>query len=110
MSPSIQPTGILARIQFTHEQGARLQVISLRSTINELGLAPEKWDGSMFLKVGDEVILNEEDHYEVLSVSLQFLPVLNSASVPDINPATYFTDTHEPLPNNLFVHVTVRPK
>lgn len=109
MPDSIQPTGILTRVQFTHEQGARLEVISQRSAINELGLAREQYDGSQFLSVGDEVTLNGEQ-YEVLNVYLQFLSFLNSSTVPDIDPATYLTDENEQLPNNLFIHVQVRPK
>jgi hypothetical protein len=105
---NIQPTGILARVFFHHEKGARMDVISQHAQLKELGVAPETYDGSIFFQVGTALTLNEV-RYEIISLDFQVMPFLNSASVPDIDPATYFTDTSEMLPNNLFINVTLRP-
>ena len=105
MANTLQPTGLLARVMFFHEQGARLEVLSQRSSFNERGLIPDQWDNSRFLRVGSEVKVNN-DWYEVITVSLQFMDTING----DLGPNTYFTDTREDLPNNLFIHVMVRLK
>jgi hypothetical protein len=105
---SIQPTGILTRVNIYHEKGGLLQATSLNSEIKKLGVAPSSFDNSVNLGINTELELSGKN-YKIISISLQFLSQLNSASVPDINPDTYFTETNEPLPNNLFINVTVRP-
>jgi hypothetical protein len=108
MPNHLQPTGILARISFYHEQGALIEVISQRSRINEIGINPERYDESLFIKIGTRITLYDK-HYEVIDTFLKFMPRLNSSTVPEIDPYTYFTDENEQLPNNLFVHVILRP-
>jgi hypothetical protein len=104
---NLQPTGILARVNIQHEKGGRLEATSLNARIIELGIAPTLLDGSTNLKIGTELELSGK-RYQIIDMSLQFRPELDSASVPNINPNTYFTDTNEPLPVNLFIHLIVR--
>ena len=104
---SLQPTGILARVNILHEKGVQLEATSLNERIKELGIAPSSFDGSTNLEIGTELELSGK-RYEIIDVKLQFRPQLDSASIPEINPETYFTDTNEPLPVNLFIHLVVR--
>lgn len=105
---NIEPTGILGRVFFHHEKGGRMDVLSQHLQLRELGVTPETYDDSVILKVGTNLELHGT-RYQILAVSIEVLPYLNSASIPAINPETYFTDTSDPLPNNLFIHVTLRP-
>lgn len=104
----IQPTGILARVSFYHEQGARLEVISQHAHLKELGVVPETYDSTVLFNIGTEIVLHDT-RYSIINMGLVVMPRLNSSTVPEIDPVTYFTGTNEQLPNNLFIHVTLRP-
>jgi len=102
------PTGILARINIRNENGALLEATSLNTRVKELGIAPSSFDGSTNFSTGTELELSGKK-YKVTSVSLQFLPRLDSNRIPALDSESYFTDTNEPLPMNLMILVIVRP-
>jgi len=101
----IQPTGLLARIQINHIEGARLEVISQKSRLDEIGLRREKEFNSHVIEQGVKIELYGK-HYEIMSVSIQILSELNSSY--ELDEKTYFTSQDEQLPNNVFIYCTVK--
>lgn len=101
----IQPTGLLARIQINHEEGARLEVISQKSRLDEIGLKREKEFNSHIIEPGVVIELYGK-RYEITSVSVQVLSELNSSY--EFDEKTYFTSQDEQLPNNVFIYCTVK--
>ena len=107
MLNQLQPTGILARISFYYDQedgnGGMLEGITQRSGLDKIGLATDSFDQSKWIETGTVITLSGE-RYKVTKTILKVMETLNG----DLNVNTYFTDTQDPLPNNIFINVFVK--